>query len=101
MFYSIILNSFFSSLDLFLDARNTGEWTRCVKAENLDLPPGWVQHAHIGLTASTGQLADNHDVISLSTYSEPYNMEQDQLKTFKKKYYEVDPGATSEERLKK
>jgi mannose-binding lectin 2 len=55
-------------LELQIDARNTGEWTKCVTLNNLRLPVGWLEHAHIGLTASTGQLADNHDVISLATY---------------------------------
>lgn len=29
---------------------------------------GWTKGSHLGLTASTGQLSDNHDVIRLETY---------------------------------
>ncbi len=64
-----------TSIDLFVDARNVGEWSRCVKLTNLTLPSGWLQHAHVGMSASTGQLADNHDVISFQAYSEAYVME--------------------------
>ncbi|CAN0569916.1 unnamed protein product, partial [Ectocarpus sp. 12 AP-2014] len=28
----------------------------------------WAKGGHLGLTASTGQLSDNHDVIRLETY---------------------------------
>lgn len=59
-----------TSLKVMVDARNTGEWLECVNLDKLGLPAGWVRDSFIGLTASTGQLADNHDVISLVTDSE-------------------------------
>jgi hypothetical protein len=34
------------------------------------LPDNWANRAYIGMTATTGALADNHDVISLKTYSD-------------------------------
>jgi mannose-binding lectin 2 len=48
-----------------LDSKNSGEYTSCVKDVELELPAGWNANAYIGLTATTGQLADNHDVLSL------------------------------------
>ena len=57
-----------NGLIINIDARNTGEWTECVTIPNLPLPAEWTRAAHIGITASTGQLADNHDVISFITY---------------------------------
>lgn len=88
-----------TSLDLFIDAKNTGEWSRCVKIDNLDLPRDWLRHSHIGFTASTGQLADNHDVISLATYSEAYVMEQDIAAKSTAKYYEPLLNTSLEDRL--
>lgn len=31
---------------------------------------GWLQKAHLGITATTGQLADNHDILSLHTFND-------------------------------
>lgn len=55
------------------------QWTDppCVSIR-LPFAPGWVQHAHVGLTATTGQLADNHDVLSLELnddWDEHFEME--------------------------
>jgi hypothetical protein len=41
----------------------------CAAARTLEIPD-WPREAHIGLTASTGQLSDNHDVLSLVTFSD-------------------------------
>jgi mannose-binding lectin 2 len=48
-----------------VDAKNTGEWIKCIEQVPVSLPDGWHSSAHIGLTATTGDLADNHDVVSL------------------------------------
>ena len=47
-----------------LDARGKNKWTKCFEVENVILPVGY----HLGLSASTGELADNHDVVMLKTY---------------------------------
>jgi len=59
-----------STLKVMVDAKNTGDWVHCATLDNLGLPAGWVKDAYIGLTATTGQLADNHDVIAFETDSE-------------------------------
>ena len=56
-------------LAVYVDPRNRGEWEECVMIEDMPLPEGWAREAHVGLTASTGQLVDNHDIISLVTYA--------------------------------
>ena len=56
-------------LAVYVDPRNRGEWEECVVIEDIPLPEGWAREAHVGLTASTGQLVDNHDIISLVTYA--------------------------------
>lgn len=43
------------------------------------LEKGWARKAYVGLTATTGQLADNHDVLSLKTYSDAKVMEAEEL----------------------
>lgn len=40
------------------------EWKLCFSTEDVDLPTGY----YFGVTAATGDLADNHDVISLKVY---------------------------------
>jgi len=44
-------------------------WSECLDMA-VDLPAQWLKSAHLGLSASTGQLADNHDVISLVSFSD-------------------------------
>eukprot|EP00003_Mantamonas_plastica_P011809 TRINITY_DN2173_c0_g1_i1.p1 TRINITY_DN2173_c0_g1~~TRINITY_DN2173_c0_g1_i1.p1 ORF type:complete len:432 (+),score=170.50 TRINITY_DN2173_c0_g1_i1:273-1568(+) len=50
-------------LEVLVDVPNTGEFKKCIHVDNIDLPTGY----HLGVTAATGGLADNHDVISLVT----------------------------------
>lgn len=50
-----------------LDEGNDGVWRHCHEA-TVALPQGWTEHATLGLTATTGALANNHDVISLKIY---------------------------------
>ena len=79
-----------NSIDLFIDAKNSGEWTRCVSINDLKMPFEWLQHSHIGISASTGQLADNHDVISLLTYSDVYKMEVEQQSLMLGRVFQTD-----------
>jgi len=69
----IIINDL--SVQIFIDEKNQGKWVECV---NFVLPfqTGWLQKSRIGLSASTGQLVDNHDVLSFVTYSDYQFMEQ-------------------------
>ena len=46
------------------DVRGKNKWTKCFEEKNVVLPIGY----HLGLSSSTGQLADNHDVVMLKTY---------------------------------
>jgi mannose-binding lectin 2 len=60
---------------VLVDAKNAGDFVECATME-LPMNNGkkfgenWAKSAHIGVTASTGQLADNHDVLSLVTYAD-------------------------------
>jgi len=54
-----------------IDARGTGEWRACIADAPVRAPPGWARDGlFLGLTASTGDLADNHDVLSLGVAAE-------------------------------
>jgi len=48
-----------------------GDFTECAV---VTLPPtldaAWLRRVHLGVTASTGQLADNHDVLSLDVFGD-------------------------------
>ena len=54
-------------LTLSVDPKGTGEWRECVRdvPVNAGSDDWWRGGAWVGLTASTGDLADNHDVLSL------------------------------------
>lgn len=54
-----------------IDARGTGEWRACIADAPVKAPAGWARDGlFLGLTASTGDLADNHDVLSLGVWAE-------------------------------
>lgn len=43
------------------DLENTGNWADCLSVKNVYLP----SHYHFGITAATGDLSDNHDILSI------------------------------------
>ena len=49
-----------------IDEKNTGKFTTCF-TEATHFEPGWWREATIGISATTGQLADNHDILSVET----------------------------------
>lgn len=50
------------SLKLELQYRSEGEWTRCFETNE---PPAMPQISYLGFSAETGELSDNHDIISI------------------------------------
>jgi mannose-binding lectin 2 len=51
------------SLKLELQYKAEDEWTECFDVPNLKVPPV----AYLGFSAETGELSDNHDIISVKT----------------------------------
>jgi len=51
------------NLMLELQYKTEGEWTECFDVPNVKIP----SVAYLGLSAETGELADNHDIISVTT----------------------------------
>eukprot|EP00096_Caligus_rogercresseyi_P004868 TRINITY_DN1946_c0_g1_i1.p1 TRINITY_DN1946_c0_g1~~TRINITY_DN1946_c0_g1_i1.p1 ORF type:complete len:331 (+),score=73.94 TRINITY_DN1946_c0_g1_i1:143-1135(+) len=46
------------------DLSNDGAWTQCFSVEGVKLPTGY----YIGASATTGELSDSHDIISMRLY---------------------------------
>lgn len=56
-------------LELQVDARSDGRWKLCYEGD-LPFSPEWMRRAKFGITASTGSLADNHDIIKVTAYDD-------------------------------
>ena len=55
-----------SMIRVSLDEKNTGNFHTCF-VEHAEFAPEWWRSAHLGISSSTGQLADNHDILSVET----------------------------------
>jgi mannose-binding lectin 2 len=51
------------SLKLDLQYKSEDDWTECFEIPNFKVPPV----AYLGFSAETGELSDNHDIISVKT----------------------------------
>lgn len=58
-----------NKLKLDVDPKSTAEWVPCYEGD-LSFATGWLSSVTLGITASTGGLADNHDVLSFHSFSE-------------------------------
>ncbi|KAF4315837.1 hypothetical protein BBO99_00007193 [Phytophthora kernoviae] len=54
---------------ILIDADASGNWVQCY-SKKLAFDNAWMNDAYIGISASTGGLADNHDVISVNIYDD-------------------------------
>src|SRR6218665_1757765 len=52
------------TLTIRTDIDGTGIWEDCLYSDDVKLPTG----LYLGVTAATGDLSDNHDLISIKTY---------------------------------
>jgi mannose-binding lectin 2 len=69
----LMVNVVGRTVSVMVDERATGEWEQCFNYR-LDVPAlgsDWLTRSHVGVTSSTGDLADNHDVISFATFGNP------------------------------
>lgn len=62
-----------NSLLVMTDLEGRGEWKECFRVNGIHLPTGY----HLGASAATGQLSDNHDVIAIRTFELEYDPSQD------------------------
>ncbi|KDO22876.1 hypothetical protein SPRG_12013 [Saprolegnia parasitica CBS 223.65] len=63
-----------NNIKVEIDPKSKAEWTACYEGQ-LPFAANWLETARIGLTGSTGGLADNHDVLSFLSFSEPNDIE--------------------------
>lgn len=49
---------------VYTDIENKAAWKECFRVEGVKLPTGY----YFGVTATTGDLSDNHDIISIRLY---------------------------------
>jgi lectin, mannose-binding 2 len=92
---------FHCRVSVSIDPKNSGEWTDCVNVPNPGLPKNWLKTAYVGVTASTGQLADNHDVISLLSFSDFAVMEQAEIVQKEEKHFDIGTTLEYEERMQR
>ncbi|KAH9529946.1 Vesicular integral-membrane protein VIP36 [Dermatophagoides farinae] len=60
----IAIRYYNDTLTVMTDVDGSGEWTDCFISNGVYLPTG----LYLGITAATGDLSDNHDIISIKTY---------------------------------
>lgn len=51
-------------LTVYTDLENKNQWKLCFESANVKLPTGY----YLGASATTGDLSDNHDIISIKFY---------------------------------
>lgn len=49
---------------VYTDIENKAAWKQCFQVEGVKLPTGY----YFGMTATTGDLSDNHDIVSVRLY---------------------------------
>jgi len=57
-------------LSVSTDLENRNEWKNCFVVANVELPTGY----HFGMSATTGDLSDNHDIHSFKFYDLDLNV---------------------------
>lgn len=88
-------------MEVLIDAQNSGEWSPCASIPTLNLPKDWLKSSHVGLTATTGQLADNHDILYLKSYTDPLILEKDEKEDQSKPHFDFEPNSTYDDKINK
>jgi hypothetical protein len=84
-----------------MDLTGSGEYIDCAIVDNPSLPKDWLKKAHIGITATTGALADNHDIISLQSFSDFEVLENYDVESANAKLFEAGPANDFQGRMKR
>lgn len=80
------------SLRVDLQYKAVDEWTECFETEPIKLP----QTAYLGFSAETGELTDNHDIISVSSQNLHIRQKITAGETEKVQSRPYNPGGTKE-----
>lgn len=86
-------------IGLAIDTSGNGDYIDCAVIDNPGLPRDWLKKAHIGITATTGGLADNHDIISLQSFSDFEVLEQTEIQQEKYKLFQIGENMNRYERF--
>jgi hypothetical protein len=84
---------------VYIDANNSGNWESCVDLVDTGLPAYWANKAYMGLTATTGALADNHDVLAIKTYTNQAEMEEDDVKQKSERPFQLAEEGSVEDKI--
>ncbi|KAF0719139.1 Aste57867_1253 [Aphanomyces stellatus] len=57
------------TLTIDVDEKSNGQWKRCYEGA-LPFSSDWLKNSALGITAATGGVADNHDILRLSTFDD-------------------------------
>lgn len=60
----LLVRYFKNTLTLMIDVDGKQEWKACAEVSGLRLPIGY----HLGASSATGDLSDNHDIVSMKLY---------------------------------
>ncbi|TDH70885.1 hypothetical protein CCR75_002909 [Bremia lactucae] len=58
-----------TAVEVQVDSNNSAHWEDCFQA-TLPFQNDWLRRVSFGITASTGALADNHDILRVQSYSD-------------------------------
>ncbi|XP_053946427.1 vesicular integral-membrane protein VIP36 [Anastrepha ludens] len=62
-------------LSISTDMENRGEWKSCFVVNDVELPTGYF----LGLSATTGDLSDNHDIVGVKFYDLDINVTPEEI----------------------
>jgi mannose-binding lectin 2 len=58
-----------TKLAIEVDEKNSGEWKACYEGV-LPFSANWLRSATLGISAATGGVADNHDILRLASFED-------------------------------
>ncbi|PAA64536.1 hypothetical protein BOX15_Mlig011218g1 [Macrostomum lignano] len=80
-------------LTVSTDIDNKGMWQRCLRVTNVRLPT----HFIFGASAMTGDLSDNHDLLSIKIYEVDYPKRSSDIRDLTTDYRNIEPSAEASE----
>ena len=89
------------SVKVLVDEREKGQWRDCaeIMLDEAAFGEDWLATGYVGLTATTGELADNHDVLSLQVFSDSGASRLHEATTKEVAHFDSGAGLSVEERL--
>ncbi|CAH1782750.1 unnamed protein product [Owenia fusiformis] len=86
-YVAIRYEDFTLTVSMDIDGKNA--WKKCFEVKGVRLPTGY----YFGASAATGQLADNHDIISMKLYQLQSDFDESKQGNDREDYTKIEPGA--------